>query len=1150
MEPRTIQQFIDRWEPSGGAERGNYQSFLNELCDILEVPRPDPATPNEDDNAYVYDKAITFHIGDGSTAPRFIDLYKRGCFVCEAKQGVEKQSPHDALSQTVQQRQQRRKAGTATRGTASWDAAMISARGQAEQYARALPATEGRPPFLVIVDIGHSIELYAEFTQTGGTYIPFPDPTTHRLRLQDLTDERHRETLRRVWTDPLALDPASRSARVTRDIAERLARLAVSLEASGHAPEVVSTFLMRCLFTMFAEDVRLLPSNSFTDLLQRMRGKPELFVRSVESLWETMRTGGASLVIAEESVLRFNGGLFEDATVLPLTDDQLELLIEAGKADWRDVEPAIFGTLLERALDPRERRKLGAHYTPRAYVERLVVPTIVEPLREEWSAVQTAALTLARQGKESAAIQEVEQFHKRLCAVRVLDPACGSGNFLYVTLEHLKRLEGEVLNMLDSLGERQILLDLSSVTVSPQQLLGLEVNARAANIAELVLWIGYLQWHFRTRGSVMPPEPVIGDFRNIECRDAVLAWDDTEPVLDDHGKPVTRWDGRTTKNHPVTGEDVPDETAQEPVLRYINPRKATWPEADFVVGNPPYLGARRIRLALGNEYLEALREVYSEVPEHCDYVMCWWHKAAELVRQSGCKRFGFITTNSISQAFSRKLLQYHLGQKESFSIRFAIPDHPWVDSSNGAAVRVAMTVCDGTGRDGMLKSVLKEMPANQGEFTVSTEDSVGNILANLTIGADILSVKELEANSGISCVGYQLSGKGFVLTLPDTKSLSYGRAPGAEPVIKPLVTGKDIAQIARGNFAIDLFGFEIEEVQSKFPEIYQWIYDRVKPERDQNNRESVRRNWWLYGECRSTFRPALSSLNHLISTPLTAKFRYFVLLDANTVCDSTCVMFALDDAYYSGILSSAIHVIWSLRAGGRLGVGNDPRYLKSQCFDTFPFPAPSGSQKSLIRGFAESLDTHRKRQQEQHPSLTMTDMYNVLEKLRSGEPLTKKEQTTHEQGLVSVLQQIHDDLDAAVFDAYGWPTSLSDEEILERLVALNAERAAEEQRGIIRWLRPEFQNPAGTGQAQTAFEENASVSTKAKKTTKAKWPKSLPEQAQAVRSTLISLASPATPEDVARSFSRAKGERVGELLETLVTLGQALQIADGRFVAQ
>ena len=1147
MEPRTIQQFIERWKPSGGAERGNYQSFLNELCDILEVPRPDPATPNEDDNAYVYDKAITFHIGDGSTAPRFIDLYKRGCFVCEAKQGVEKQSPHDALSQTVQQR---RKAGTATRGTASWDAAMISARGQAEQYARALPATEGRPPFLVIVDIGHSIELYAEFTQTGGTYVPFPDPTTHRLRLHDLTDERHRETLRRVWTDPLALDPASRSARVTRDIAERLARLAVSLEASGHAPEVVSTFLMRCLFTMFAEDVRLLPPNSFTALLQRMRGKPELLVRSVESLWETMRTGGASIVIAEEAVLRFNGGLFEAATVLPLTDDQLELLIEAGKADWRDVEPAIFGTLLERALDPRERRKLGAHYTPRAYVERLVVPTIVEPLREEWSAVQTAALTLARQGEEAAAIQEVEQFHKRLCAVRVLDPACGSGNFLYVTLEHLKRLEGEVLNMLDSLGERQILLDLSSVTVSPQQLLGLEVNARAANIAELVLWIGYLQWHFRTRGSVMPPEPVIGNFRNIECRDAVLEWDATEPVLDDRGKPVTQWDGRTTKTHPVTGEDVPDETAQEPVLRYINPRKATWPEADFVVGNPPFVGIARMRAVLGDGYAEAIRSTYDDLPESCDYVMYWWNRAAVLAHEEKLIRFGFITTNSLRQTFNRRILDAHLSDKKPLSLLFAIPDHPWVDSVDGADVRIAMTVVAAGTNQGVLKKVVKENSGQSTESEIELSEQTGLIFSDLTIGANVAGTEELAANSKISNRGVALHGPGFIVNHEEAEKLGLGHIPGIEKHIRHYRNGRDLTQVSRDVMVIDLFGLSEEQVRERFPEIYQWVYEQVKPERDQNREKYRRENWWLFGRKNTELRAGLKGLSRYIATVETAKHRFFVFLDASILPDNKLVNIALDDAYFLGILSSRAHVTWALAASGRLGIGNDPVYVKTTCFDKFPFPEPSESQKLRIQELAESLEAHRKRQQEQHPSLTMTDMYNVLEKLRSGEPLTKKEQTTHEQGLVSVLQQIHDDLDAAVFDAYGWPTSLTDEEILERLVALNAERAAEERRGLIRWLRPEFQNPAGTGQAQIAFEENASVSTKAKKTTKATWPKSLPEQAQAVRSALIRLAAPATPEDVARSFSRAKAERVGELLETLVTLGQALQLADGRFVAQ
>ena len=1150
MEPITIQQFIERWEPSGGAERGNYQSFLNELCDILEVPRPDPATPNEDENAYVYDKSITFHIGDGSTAQSYLDLYKRGCFVLEAKQGVEKKSQQDALSQAVRKRHKRRKAGTATRGTAAWDDAMISARGQAEQYARALSATEGRPPFLVIVDIGHSIELYAEFTQTGGTYIPFPDPGTYRLSLHDLTDERHRETLQLVWTDPLALDPASRSARVTRDIAERLARLAVSLEASGHSPELVSTFLMRCLFTMFAEDVRLLPPNSFTDLLQRMRGKPELFVRSVESLWETMRTGGTSIVIEEESVLRFNGGLFEDATVLPLTDDQLELLIEAGKADWRDVEPAIFGTLLERALDPIERSKLGAHYTPRAYVERLVVPTIVEPLREEWSAVQTAALTLARQGKESEAIQEVEQFHKRLCAVRVLDPACGSGNFLYVTLEHLKRLEGEVLNMLDSLEERQILLDMSSVTVSPQQLLGLEVNARAANIAELVLWIGYLQWHFRTRGSVRPPEPVIRNFRNIECRDAVLEWDDIEPVLDDQGKPVTRWDGRTTKKHPVTGEDVPDENTRIPVKRYTNPGKAEWPEADYIVGNPPFVGNKRMRVAFGDGYVEALREAWADVPESADFVMYWWHKAAELMRDSSLQRFGLITTNSLKQAFNRRVVHPHLGGKNPLSIVFAIPDHPWVDSTEGADVRIAMTSVQKGDVPGTILNIVSERNKETGEPEVELEASTGKIWADLRTGANVAGVNPLNSNSKLSNRGVIPHGAGMLLTGEQAVSLGLGAVPGLDRHIRNYRNGKDITQVPRGLKVIDLYPLRETDVLQKFPALYQWLVERVKPERMENKDKGLRENWWLHRRNNEDMRLSLKGLTRYIATVQTSKHRFFVFLLADILPDDKLIAIGLEDPFFLGVLSSRLHVIWALASGAKLGVGNDPVYNKSICFDAFPFPDPSGSQKSLIRELAESLDAHRKRQQEQRPSLTMTDMYNVLEKLRSGEPLTKKEQTTHEQGLVSVLQQIHDDLDAAVFDAYGWPTSLTDEEILERLVALNAERAAEEQRGIIRWLRPEFQNPAGTDRTQTAFEQTASVSTKEKKTKKAKWPKSLPEQAQAVRSALISLASPATPEDVAMSFSRAKVERVDELLETLVTLGQALQIDDGRFVAQ
>ena len=408
---------------------------------------------------------------------------------------------------------------------------------------------------------------------------------------------------------------------------------------------------MRCLFTMFAEDVGLLPENCFKGLLEEARQTPDLLTRLVPGLWRVMNTGGFSAEIRGD-VLRFNGGLFAEQRVLPLEKKQIELLVEAAAANWKDVEPAIFGTLLERALDPRERHKLGAHYTPRAYVERLVHPAIMEPLRDEWTDTQAAAAMLDRSGKRKDAVAEIKAFHARLCKIHVLDPACGSGNFLYVTLEHLKRLEGEIFNALEELGETQLRLEETGVTVDPHQMLGLESNPRAARIAEAVLWIGYLQWHFRTRGDVSPPEPVLRDFHNIENRDAVLEWHKVEYVLGEDGKPVTRWDGRTKKKHPVTGEEVPDEEARVPLERYVKPRKAVWPEADFIVGNPPFIGAASMRQALGDGYVEALRSTYPELPSSTDYVMYWWHKAAELTRSGEVRRFGLITTNSIRQTFN------------------------------------------------------------------------------------------------------------------------------------------------------------------------------------------------------------------------------------------------------------------------------------------------------------------------------------------------------------------------------------------------------------------------------------------------------------------------------------------------------------------
>ena len=373
-QTRDITPFITRWRASAAAERANYQLFLIELCDLLGVERPGVATADPAADTYVFEKPVP--LAHGTTG--FIDLYRRGCFILEAKQGS------DGGKGEGERKKGRR--GTAIRGTSSWDTALEKARRQAQSYARGLPPAElaggGRPPFLIVVDVGNTIELYSEFTRSGGNYVPFPDPHSYRLTLDDLRDEATRDLLRAVWTDPLSLDPSRRSARVTRDIAGRLAALAKSLEAR-HDPEQVAHFLMRCLFTMFAEDVRLLPEKAFTELLHDLRRDPAGFKPMVEHLWGTMNSGGFS-VILRHAIPRFNGGLFAEQTALPLDADQIQLLIEAARADWRDVEPAIFGALLERALNPVERHKLGAHYTPRAYVERLVVPTIVEPLRAEW----------------------------------------------------------------------------------------------------------------------------------------------------------------------------------------------------------------------------------------------------------------------------------------------------------------------------------------------------------------------------------------------------------------------------------------------------------------------------------------------------------------------------------------------------------------------------------------------------------------------------------------------------------------------------------------------------------------------------------------------------------------------------------------------
>jgi len=559
------------------------------------------------------------------------------------------------------------------------------------------------------------------------------------------------------------------------------------------------------------------------------------------------------------------------------------------------------------------------------------------------------------------------------------------------------------------------------------------------------------------------------------------------------------------------------------------------------------------------------------------------------------------------------------------AIRFVVPDHPWVDTADGAAVRVAMTVVDTAGRTGQLLEVTSESVGGDGEIEVTLLKNEGLVTPNLTVSFDPAAAKPLAANAGLAAVGYQLTGKGFALTEDQLRSL-YPQGDYPRQIIRSLVSGRDITQSDRNLFAIDLFGLGEADARHQFPALYQWVWDRVRPERMQNNRASLRERWWIFGEARSTFRPALKGIDRVLATSLTAKHRIFIGVPADTICDSTTVMFALPDGAHSGVMSSVVHVTWATAAGGRLGVGNDPRYNKSRCFEAFPFPDFQGADKfggpsavavadpdrttypsDCIRNLAEQLDAHRERQQAAHPGLTLTGMYNVLDKLRSGEVLTAKERTIHEQGLVSVLRQLHDELDEAVLYAYGWgdllpllrvahgnepPESLQhlsdaehdlaeherrlhggpattreeakrafDETVLERLVALNAERAAEEARGHVRWLRPEFQNPdlareREPEQARFANDDDAGGTPGAEQESAAApvikaqpWPKDTVDQVRAVADVLAASPVPLSLDEIAARFT-ARGpwkRRLPKLVEMLVALGRA-QEKEGGYV--
>jgi hypothetical protein len=442
-----------------------------------------------------------------------------------------------------------------------------------------------------------------------------------------------------------------------------------------------------------------------------------------------------------------------------------------------------------------------------------------------------------------------------------------------------------------------------------------------------------------------------------------------------------------------------------------------------------------------------------------------------------------------------------------------------------------------------IKGTTPEESASQIEIEWKNAD---RIFSNLTIGIDVTRASGLECGRSLCCPGMKLHGMGFLLK-PNNIHLAEGE------VVFPYLNGRDLLQISRNLSIIDLYPLAETEAAHKYPRAYQWIYENVKPKRDTNRDMAIRENWWLYGRTRPDLRDAIQGLERYITTVETSKHEVFIFLDSKVIPDNKLICIALEDAYFLGILSSKIHSKWALAAGGRLGVGNDPVYSKTTCFDPFPFPDPAPEQKQKIRELGDRLDTHRKQVQAAHPEITITGMYNLLEKLRSGQPFTDADREYNNKALVSTLKQIHDELDAAVLEAYGWqdlvaaqqagkPAEEINETILERLIALNAERAAEERNGLIRWLRPEYQAPGQVKPTQTTLEGIATEEeTVIEPVEQQKWPTQPKAQLAAIRDLLRTSNGEWTVAQIASQFTgrntQKKLDAITENLERLEWFG-------------
>jgi len=930
-----LPEFVARWKASTLTERSAAQSHFIDLCEVLGQPHP--AAADQTGESYTFEK----HVSKLRGGKGFTDVWKRGHF------GWEYKGKHHDLQ-----------------------AAYI----QLANYREDLE----NPPLLVVCD-QDQFEVHTNFTGTA--------KRIYRFTLDDLLSDlptancalRPLEVLRALFTNPNELRPEKAATRVTEQAAAEFAKLANNLERRGVDPERAAHFLMRLLFCLFGDSIGLLPDHLFRLMIEVDRTKPANFTRKLKQLFAAMCTRGNSFGMHD--IAWFNGGLFADDEVFELDTADLAILRAAAALDWSTIEPAIFGTLFERSLNPGKRSQLGAHYTSKDDILLIVEPVVIAPLLRRWHAIKAEATALAEAASKQkgsaytklrAEMQVIlSQWVEELSKVRILDPACGSGNFLYLALRRMLDLWKEAYVFIAEHGLPTFLPH----QVHPSQLYGLETNVYAHELAAVVVWIGYLQW-LNDNGIGRPTEPILRKLDNIQHRDSILAYD-----------------------------------AQR------KPTEADWPEADYIIGNPPFLGVRRMRSELGDAYVEALFHVYAErVPTEADLVTYWFEKARALVESKKVKRVGFLATQSIRAGANLKVLQ---NIQDSGRIFMAWSDRSWI--LDGASVRVSIVGFD----DG-----------SETELTLDAK-RVSVIHSNLTSEVDTTSALHLKENGGIAFQGPSKVGA-FELTPEEASRML--KAPvnpngkNNSDVVRPWVNATDITRRRRGMYIVD-FGVKTTDVEAALYELpFEYVREHVYPVRRKNRRETRRLKWWLHGETYPKMRSALSKVSRYILTPRVSKHRVFAWEQTATLPDSRLYVFAREDDYFFGILHSRVHETWSLATCSWHGVGNDPTYNAESCFDTFPFPWRPGQEPSddaLVKTIAAAAhDLTEKRDAWLNPpsatpdelkERTLTNLYNLRP---------------------AWLEDAHRKLDEAVFAAYGWPASLTDAELLQHLLTLNQERAA------------------------------------------------------------------------------------------------------------